>query len=1312
MKTGRQPLPALPWRLVAAFLLLSALVLILIAILFSVLEQRQREGEFKQLSAMAQLKVGEIEGWLAERRLDAEVLVATPGLRDDARSFLERHDLVAGSRLKHLLESSRAIDDAISIELTDPGGRSVLLVGPRLHTVEVLPELRDRRTGDFRTLFVDLHRDGADAPIHLSLVVALVGDGGPAARPIGYLRLNINPEQHLYPLLRKWPLPGNSGETLLIRREGDDVVYLNDMRHRPDTALNLRLPLATPGLAAAQALRQGEGVYSGLDYRQSAVLSAFQPVAGTPWILLAKEDETEVLGDLVRLRTLSFAVILTAMLFSGLLWWQIWRRQALQARQALETQLGAIAATVPGVLCSFRLQPDGHASFPYASPAIVDLYGLTPEQLAEDAAPVLALMHPDDLEQVRQSIAESARSMALWRGEFRVKHPHHGEIWVEGCSAPQHEADGGILWHGYLQDVTARRRAEDALRQAEERYRTLLDNIPGAAFRCEIGPPSRIVFLSDGAKAITGYPASELVHPDGVRWASAVVLPDDKPLVKEAVRRAIETRSLYEVEYRVRRADGDIRWLHEKGRAVYRDSGEAEWIDGVIVDISARIEADTALQASRERWRQLAEAMPQLVWTCMPDGVCDYVNRRWIDYTGLPADERLGHAWLAVLHPEDRGRLATAWNRAVAGSGVLDGEFRLRRNDGEYRWFKMRALPVRDEANRVVKWYGSNTDIQDLKEFEAALHRSLLRQQGLHQLDRAILEASTPEEVAAKGLAHLAALLPFRFGNARVFDFENGTATVLALRRAEGSNYEPKRQISLADFGHEDLKALKEGRVRIVGDLGALPDRSPFLDQLYERGIRSYVRLPLMAEGRLFGSLNLVSESPAHFGSGEVELARPVADVLAIAMQQASLRQHLVSQAAMLEVRVAERTAELARMKDQAEAASLAKSQFLANMSHELRTPLNSLLILSRLLADNAQSNLTPEQVGFARVIHDAGNDLLSLINDILDLSKIESGRAVVKTDDTPIQALLDYIERIFRPQAQNKGLRFELASAPHLPPSLLTDSDHLRPILRNLVANAIKFTQEGSVSLQVFLASTGWSPRHPVLSTAPTVFAFKVADTGVGIPAEKLHLIFEAFEQADASPTRRFGGTGLGLHIAQTNAELLGGELTVESSPGRGSVFTLFLPLRYAGPVNLRGLPAPERSDTGRAAPGKLAGCKVLIAEPDLRSRISIAAALEQHGLRTVAAAGGEEALERLASDPDIKAVIMDVALPDMDGHDVLRAIRERRRDRDLPVIALTTGRLPEDRSLCLAAGCTECLAKPVHASQLLGLLRACLKY
>jgi nitrogen-specific signal transduction histidine kinase len=241
------------------------------------------------------------------------------------------------------------------------------------------------------------------------------------------------------------------------------------------------------------------------------------------------------------------------------------------------------------------------------------------------------------------------------------------------------------------------------------------------------------------------------------------------------------------------------------------------------------------------------------------------------------------------------------------------------------------------------------------------------------------------------------------------------------------------------------------------------------------------------------------------------------------------------------------------------------KNEFLANMSHELRTPLNSLLILSKLLADNPQGNLNDKQTEFARTIHSAGSDLLNLINDILDLSKIESGTISIEIGDMPLIGLQQHMERTFHQLAADKGLDLKIDFDEDLPATIRTDEKRLQQIVLNLLSNAFKFTSEGSVTLSARCVESGWSTNHPVLRSFDQAIEIAVTDTGIGIPEDKQKLIFEAFQQADATTSRKYGGTGLGLSISREIARLLGGELQVRSKPGEGSTFTLFVPLEAA---------------------------------------------------------------------------------------------------------------------------------------------------
>jgi HAMP domain-containing protein/CheY-like chemotaxis protein/signal transduction histidine kinase len=544
-----------------------------------------------------------------------------------------------------------------------------------------------------------------------------------------------------------------------------------------------------------------------------------------------------------------------------------------------------------------------------------------------------------------------------------------------------------------------------------------------------------------------------------------------------------------------------------------------------------------------------------------------------------------------------------------------------------------------------------------------------------------------------------------------------------------------KRRILINDMPPDNQIAIRSGL------FDAVPRNVIILPVLFENRVKAVIELASLSAftashlaflEQLTASIGIVLNSIEATMQTEGLLKQSQQLATELQMQQKELQQtneQLAQKAQQLaeqnvEVERKNQEIEQARREIEGKAKELAltskyKSEFLANMSHELRTPLNSILVLGQQLSENPDQNLSPNQVEFARTIHAAGTDLLNLISDILDLSKIESGTVSVEAEEVFFASLLDMIGRPFRHEAENRRLSFEVSTDPRLGPSFVTDSKRLQQVLKNLLSNAFKFTAQGSVRLSVSFAENGWSSDHPILSRASSAIAFEVRDSGIGIPQEKQRIIFEAFQQADAGTSRKYGGTGLGLAISRELASLLGGEIQLRSTPGEGSTFTLYLPHVYSGPSAVTAQ-SPESkamspSMAAEFSPSVLAelpteqipddrdnlqpdDAVLLIVEDDQHYARILRDLSRAKGFKVLLAGRGTEALS-LVHEFHPTAVSLDVFLPDMLGWTVLNHLKQNPETRHIPVQILT---LDLDRSHALASGAFSYVAKPVTSEAL----------
>lgn len=406
----------------------------------------------------------------------------------------------------------------------------------------------------------------------------------------------------------------------------------------------------------------------------------------------------------------------------------------------------------------------------------------------------------------------------------------------------------------------------------------------------------------------------------------------------------------------------------------------------------------------------------------------------------------------------------------------------------------------------------------------------------------------------------------------------------------------------------------------------------------------------------------------------------------------------------------------------QLELSSQYKSEFLANMSHELRTPLNSLLILAQILAENGDGNLTVEQVEYIRTIYSSGNDLLHLINDVLDLAKVESGKLDVNPKEVDLHDVQDFIERQFSPLAIQKNVRFSIKMEESLAGTVYTDEQRLQQILKNLLSNAFKFTERGSVSLDIRREIKDVNGQlYEGGTREQSMLAFSVIDTGIGIDKDKQETIFDAFKQADGTTSRQYGGTGLGLSISREMAQLLGGFIEVTSTKGNGSTFTLYLPYFQTNSKivennaleeaaiglyeddSLKDLEGPIKPDGINSLKNK----KILIVDDDIRNVYALTIALEKFEMNIIVAENGREGIEVLKENPDTDLILMDIMMPEMDGFEAIRRIRHITEFQTIPIIALTAKAMKRSREECLDAGATDYISKPINLDQLFSLMQ-----
>jgi len=944
--------------------------------------------------------------------------------------------------------------------------------------------------------------------------------------------------------------------------------------------------------------------------------------------------------------------------------------------EELYQRFSQITSNVPGMVYQFVKLPDNSYSIPYSNDYISKIFGITWKEAFENPNLIFSNVHPDDVQSLIQSIEDSGKYLTPWEHEFRINNINNKTIWVRGSSIPTRQDDGSTNWHGFITDISQKKESDEEIKQTSRQLEATLDTIPDLLF--EVDEEGRIYSYHSPDEA------SLYTDPQNfIGKKTSEVLPESvSGPVFQAIQEAEEWGFSSGVYYQLKKGDNTL-WFELSISKKNTKDDQKRYI-ALARDITSRKRIELQLSSQSKVLEGVARATTALL-------------------VGQDIDEAINYAFkiIGTAAQVDRVYLFEYHQNAENNEELLISQ--------RYEWCSPKIEPQIDNpdlqnlpANFIPRWTES---------FNSGLSiRGFVRD--FPENEREILE---PQDI-------ISLLVVPVFENNKLFGFvgfddctrgyewtQSESLILQSLASGIGSAILRERSEEKLRFSENRFRVMYEESplgLLLTDEDGKIIDSNKAFEKLltcsggkvtvdsfYELIPEQFSALKEIVIGEL--------KSTGRSGPIEIHLATPGGKKIPVLMNLVLVRD--LDQRPMVWSVIEDISArkkaetELIKAKETADRANKAKSEFLANMSHEIRTPLNAILGFSELLAEQLSNE---KQKDFVNVIHKSGKNLLLLINDILDLSKIEAGRMQLEPEPVSPKNILNEMSQIFLLAAQEKNLDFEIIVDKNLPQSVMLDETRLRQILFNLAGNAVKFTSTGKVSVSVRSIV-----KNPELKLIDLVF--EVKDTGIGIPQDQHELIFQAFKQQEGQSTRKYGGTGLGLTITRRLVEMMNGTIKVESELGKGSIFRVCLNDVTISAANEQ---TSLSADLNFFKTLIFDNPLVLLIEDIDINRMVIREMLQRKNIRLLEAVNGELGLA-IAREQKPDLILMDMQMPVMDGYTATRILKSDADLMHIPVIALTASAM-KNEAVEIKAICDGYLQKPVSPGKLINELTRFLNY